>query len=360
MFWFVIIFIILLIIAVANTPTYSLSRENFDKSLEKLNSATKAKIICGVISILVALIPIIDLILPKIESGLYYHSYVSRIFKRDYSDGFPMFCQIIIWSFLIGWVLWFVSNSEYKKKNREKLEREVKEQEEKDAYAAAKKQEAEHEKKQHLALLTSQYGNPEKIINIFGDNIKNAFVVFPSSSCIVFKDKVIQYSELVSSVVKDETYTTTTGTKEEITRSSTGSTVGRAVVGGLIAGPAGAIIGGATSKKKTEVIDNTKTITHHNYYVVINLSTPANPVIKIDCISSSQKAEEINAIVTGIIANQAKMSVGGTSIADELAKLAVLKEKGILTETEFSEQKSRLLGQSNQLPKLTTNNILPK
>jgi hypothetical protein len=36
-------------------------------------------------------------------------------------------------------------------------------------------------------------------------------------------------------------------------------------------------------------------------------------------------------------------SVAGTSTADELSKLAALKEKGVITDTEFEAQKTRLL-----------------
>ncbi len=36
-------------------------------------------------------------------------------------------------------------------------------------------------------------------------------------------------------------------------------------------------------------------------------------------------------------------SVAGTSTADELSKLAALKEKGVITDAEFEAQKSRLL-----------------
>jgi len=36
-------------------------------------------------------------------------------------------------------------------------------------------------------------------------------------------------------------------------------------------------------------------------------------------------------------------SVAGTSTADELSKLAELKEKGVITDAEFDAQKSRLL-----------------
>jgi hypothetical protein len=36
--------------------------------------------------------------------------------------------------------------------------------------------------------------------------------------------------------------------------------------------------------------------------------------------------------------------VAGTSVTDDLAKLADLKEKGVLTDAEFQDQKAKLLG----------------
>lgn len=359
MFWFVLVLLILLIIAAANSPSYPLNRAHFDESLEKMNSAYKAKFVCGIISIIISLLPIIDVFLPKVEQGEYYKYHVSAILMKDYSDGAPLVGQIIIWGFVIGWIIWMLANAGYKEDNRNKLEEKIKVREDEDAERARQKKEKEEEKERQISALTTQFGNPEKIINISDDKIDNAFIVFPSSCSLKYKSQVIQYSDIVSSEVKDNTYTTTTGTKEEVTKSSTGSTIGRAVVGGLIAGPAGAIIGGATSKKRTEVIDNTRTILHHHYFVIVNLSTPANPVLKIDCGASSKTAEEINAILVGIIANQAKGVNKSTSIADELAKLAILREKGILTEEEFLEQKSRILGGNNSQVQSDTKALLP-
>lgn len=348
MFWFVLILLFLAIIASTVFPSYiapvdehglPLDKESLEETIEKLNSAIKAKFVFGIISIIVSIIPIIDAFLPKDDY------FLSPILKISYWRYVSIFGIVIIWGFVIGWIIWMFLHIKYKKKNRTKLEDEINLI--KEEIEEAKR--LRDKKKQQLSKLTSQYGKPAKIVYLSDDyldeeDINNAFIVFPSSCCIKYKRRVFSYSELVSSEVKDESYTTTSGMKYEVTKSSSGSTIGRAVVGGLIAGPAGAIIGGVTSKKKTEVIDNTMSHYNEHYFVIITLTTLKESVIKIDCDDSLEKAEEINAILVGIIANQAKVDSKSISIADELKKMAILREKGILTEEEFLEQKSNILG----------------
>lgn len=194
-----------------------------------------------------------------------------------------------------------------------------------------------------LAELSAKFGRPEKIVHPLNNRMKNAFIVFPQTQTLYVATQVIPFVQLLNCEIKDETYTTVTGTKEEVTKSSNGSTVGRAIVGGLIAGPAGAIIGGTTSKKTTEIIDNTKTITHHHYYAIINLTSAVNPIKTVDCGKfNSMMAEEIKAIVMGIIARR-NPSSSSISIAEELSKLAMLKDQGVLTQIEFDQQKQLLL-----------------
>jgi|GEM_PF-2551181 len=59
----------------------------------------------------------------------------------------------------------------------------------------------------------------------------------------------------------------------------------------------------------------------------------------------SMKKDKSNDIPLETIAtsNAGNAKINNSSIADELLKLAELKEKGILTEKEFQEQKNRLL-----------------
>lgn len=352
--------IIISIIALVNAPYYSVSREKFDESLAKLNKSSSVRMVCGIISIILAIIPIIDACLDKVvDYNMQYEHYkrmVSPIFRCDYSDSVSSICLFLAIIAILVWLFWIFNNLGYKNSNRKKLENEIKAKEERSAEAAAKKKAEDDENSKQLSLLTSTLGDPEKIIKTLDNSVEKAFIVF-SSTCNIYCDsRVIPFSQLVSCDIKDDSYTTTTGTKQAITKSKNGSTLGRVVVGGLLAGPAGAIIGGATSKKTTEIIDNTQTITHHHYYAIITTVSTSNPIIKIDCGKKSKLAQEIKAVVSGIIATQPKVNSGSPMIADELVKLAALKEQGILSQDEFEQQKQKLLSIPASTPFVSLNN----
>ena len=352
--------IIISIIALVNAPYYTVSREKFEESLAKLNKSSSVRMVCGILSIILAFIPIIDACLDKVvDYNMQYEHYkrmVSPIFRCDYSDSTSSICLFLAIMAICVWLFWIFSNLGYKDRNRKKLENEIKAKEERLAEGAAKKKAEDDENSKQLSLLTATLGNPEKIIKTLDNSIEKAFIVFSSTSNIYYNSRAIPFSQLVSCDIKDDSYTTTTGTKQAITKSKNGSTLGRAVVGGILAGPAGAIIGGATSKKTTEIIDNTQTITHHHYYAIITTASTSNPIIKIDCGKKSKLAQEIKAVVSGIIATQPKVNSGSPMIADELVKLAALKEQGILSQDEFDQQKQKLLSIQASTPFVSLNN----
>ncbi|WP_065218399.1 MULTISPECIES: hypothetical protein [Butyricimonas] len=65
-------------------------------------------------------------------------------------------------------------------------------------------------------------------------------------------------------------------------KSNTGSMIGRAVVGGVVAGGVGAIIGGTTGNKSTNTYCNTKTHEIVNYKLTITMNDLKNPIVSID------------------------------------------------------------------------------
>ena len=156
-----------------------------------------------------------------------------------------------------------------------------------------------------------------------------------------------------------------------IYKKSTTRTVGGAVLGGVIAGGAGAIVGGLSGKQSKEkeykkiqlklLIKDTQNpnifLTFFDYKKVdpnadkgIKESDLWGEILK----NSKSSVNEWKDIITIIIdkidteldsSSDKKESNSNSSVSDELLKLNELKEKGILTEEEFNEQKKKLLKQ---------------
>lgn len=146
-------------------------------------------------------------------------------------------------------------------------------------------------------------------------------------------------------------------------------TIGGAVVGGVLAGGAGAVVGGlsgdSTQNKtvsKVQVKIKLRDINHPSYIIncfdcktmtagqkPIKPSSMEGDLYKQGLKHAHSIADTISAIIdiTDKSTNnspekpEAPKQVG--SIADELAKLADLKDRGILTEEEFNAQKQTLL-----------------
>jgi len=156
-------------------------------------------------------------------------------------------------------------------------------------------------------------------------------------------------------------------------------TIGGAIVGGAIAGSAGTVVGGlsgdSTLKKKVSKVK-----------VIIKLRDLNNSSIAINCFNSTtmtvehsseiktdgkdgslykqglQHAQKIVDLVSIIIdqtdkeqksmSTKSQSNVSTSSTIEELEKLANLKEKGILTEEEFNQQKKLLLERGSETSSL--------
>ena len=323
-------------------------REVFDKKLREKNSSSRNHIIMCVIIIISTLVPIIDSFLGTVtvrsDSDYGQYEQVSSILQLNYSSGWGIFFQIVSYSLLIAMLIWIITNLNYRTENRRYLETLVDNYDKYQEVLANQKAKKEEKDRNDLHSLSERYGAPERIISIQSNSIEDALIVFPDTQNLYCNKQLIPFDQIIGCEVKDDSYTSVEGQKRTVTTTSTGSTIGRSVVGGLVAGAAGAIIGGTTAKKETEIIDNTKTITHHHYYAIIRIANVLNPIITIDCGRGSAKlAEEIKAIIDGIVLKRSQSHSKKMSVTDELLKLADLKERGILSEAEFEQQKQRIL-----------------
>ncbi len=163
---------------------------------------------------------------------------------------------------------------------------------------------------------------------------------------------------------------------------STARTVGGAVVGGALLGGAGAIVGGlsgataANKKVKSmsiklllrkietpsitlrislpgETFNTKEEKSKKNYDARLRTANEMKDLVSV-IIDAGGKPAQFQKTINSSVRKEADQvqhsqqksstNVGVASIADELAKLAKLKESGILSEEEFNAQKSKLLG----------------
>jgi hypothetical protein len=131
--------------------------------------------------------------------------------------------------------------------------------------------------------------------------------------------------------------------KTTVSKRSTTRTIGGAIVGGVLAGGAGAIIGGLSGNTKQE-----ENVAVYTVKILLRSIEKTSLIWYAD----KENANNIKDLVSVIIDKTDKSTEGipeetfakpSDSIADELLKMNELKEKGIITEAEFTIQKDKLL-----------------
>lgn len=180
----------------------------------------------------------------------------------------------------------------------------------------------------------------------------NEFVAVVTPS----KIHVLQYSDIVSI------------SYEENGSDVFNKSLGGAVVGGLLFGGVGAIVGGNTAKAKQN-----KEVRNMSIKILLKSTSDSTIILKIyevgkdGAVLETKKdadrmhyeglmkevsgIKDIFSIIIDIVDKNIAMQktapvtplLSSASVADELTKLAKLKESGILSEEEFNAQKSKLL-----------------
>ena len=158
-----------------------------------------------------------------------------------------------------------------------------------------------------LEELKRQYGDYsfDMVLGYFQENdMEKHILVFESSKILYIANEPIPFEKIIGFELKDNqtTVTKTTSPKYK-TSTNTGSMLGRAVVGGILTGGVGAVVGAATAKKTTEVVEEGKTTTtvKHNYRITLTIDDIANPVRIIDCKYHQDKAEQIANVLNVIL-----------------------------------------------------------
>ena len=185
---------------------------------------------------------------------------------------------------------------------------------------------------------------------------RNKQVVILRGQGAHIRPTMISYRDVLSSEIIED--------GESVTKTSRGSQIGGALIGGLALGGVGAIIGGLSGSSKS--FDKISKIA---LLITINdVKNPVHYVMLLDDDTAHKKSDPAYQNAMGeaqkwhgklkVVIHQADredrqqeqkdagktvVTVPQESLADELAKLGELRDRGILTEKEFASQKAKLL-----------------
>lgn len=163
------------------------------------------------------------------------------------------------------------------------------------AYAQLSKDKRFEEKQKiRLRQIKATYGEEAIIIG-------TDLIISKEKQCIRLYDTDYKFEDILGCSLIDDATNKTITTSIGNTKTSTGSMVGRAVVGGILTGGLGAVAGATTAKKNISIDSASKTVTTHQYTIYVNINSLENPTIIIRVGKDSQMAHKIVHILNIII-----------------------------------------------------------
>lgn len=199
-------------------------------------------------------------------------------------------------------IAFFVAKKGYKNIKKEEAEKKAKQKAE-DERRAKKQEEIDKRHEEYKKQLIDKFGPITRIIsnNLYNlDFIKHYddIFVFEKPKKIIIDKKELDFCDILSCSLYDENRKDIPPT--QVTRTNTGSMLGRAAVGGLTLGVAGAVVGAMTAK--TESTSNEDTSYISSYVVKIGIKSIEKPTMILKYGSDKSKAEEVYALMQAIIA----------------------------------------------------------
>lgn len=158
---------------------------------------------------------------------------------------------------------------------------------------------AENERK---ILLKESEDKIKKETEKYGEGytfIYSGFYINESLQKIFIEDKEYAFSDLIDFSIHDDPKTIHSGLTST-SKTDNLSMLGRAAVGGLVAGDVGAVIGGATASKTVETSDGVSYI-EHNYSIIVTFNSLSSPEVTLYLGDSEKYLNRISSILTVII-----------------------------------------------------------
>ncbi len=207
-----------------------------------------------------------------------------------------LFVVLCIWGAIYGF------SEQQKEKEERKAKEEKRKQDEEYQLQLAEQKEKEKEKKYNE--LTAMISSPDKVIEYDYDHY---IMVNESTSQIMLNEHIYKFKDIINYTMSDNATVIQKHSGGEISSTSstdTGSMLGRAVVGGVLAGGVGAAIGGSTAKREitSSVAPTTTTSsTIHDYLIAVTVNSLSNPIERLSLGEDGGNTNEICALLSVII-----------------------------------------------------------
>lgn len=188
--------------------------------------------------------------------------------------------------------------------NRDDSEERLKEEEERKRIEEEKLR-RENVYKERLQNLIDKYGEITIEFKEWGeyefDDFSPRILIFEQSSMAYIKGQEIPFNKILAFTLADNKQTISTTTGNASTNTSTGSMVGRALVGGVLMGGVGALAGATTASRETEINTTTRHDTSHDYIIYLNIDDIANPQRMLKFGNDAELANKVASVFNIII-----------------------------------------------------------
>lgn len=189
---------------------------------------------------------------------------------------------IIVIPFAYG--IWDSNNKEEKKQQRMQQQRE-------------REKRQEEERRLRITELEQQYGTPVTLD--LKCELGKYFTVFENARKVVIGDQHIDFSDIMSYQVRDNSTIVHSGTTSKTTADN-GSAFGRSIIGGVVGGAAGAVIGGSTASKTTTTSGSVSR-TRHDYTIIIFTRSISTKPIELRTCQNVRITDQIANVLAVIV-----------------------------------------------------------
>ena len=204
------------------------------------------------------------------------------------------FNTVILAIIILVLIILRIINSKDIKADNQRLENEKRALEEAERKRKAEQEELirqqKIEKEKLYGPLTRQFGGFWRLPHI---------QIYDEKDVIFIGDRELKYNMILGYTLSDNSHTITQGGNMQA-KTSTGNMIGRGIVGGVLLGGVGALAGAATAKKNIQT-EASITTTKHSYKIHIDIASPTDPLLTVECGDSENYARDLAATLNYII-----------------------------------------------------------